>query len=144
VEGPDCGTWRTDAVRGFASFLDVHADLFPDFGDAHDGGHWDGYVRPAFPEPGGLLVWGWTDNGDTLLWDTQDDDPDRWRVVMLPRHEPAAIFFDGGVVAFLVALLRGEHPKSAYLVSTQARWTMHSDWMNHDLNITAGPAISSE
>lgn len=46
--------------------------------------------RPAIhPAPGGLLAWGTTPNGDTLLWDTSvSPDPDRWTVVIRHQDRP--------------------------------------------------------
>jgi hypothetical protein len=49
--------------------------------DARDDGDWDGRI---WPEPGGLLPWGWTEEGETLLWRT-----DTWHVV-LRRDDEAA------------------------------------------------------
>ncbi|MFE4638688.1 hypothetical protein ACFRJ1_35670 [Streptomyces sp. NPDC056773] len=46
--------------------------------------------RPAVhPAAGGLLAWGVTPDGDTLLWDTSaSPDPDRWTVVVAHQDRP--------------------------------------------------------
>lgn len=42
---------------------------------------------PLHPEPGGLLLWARTGNGDQLGWLTDPShDPDRWPVVIVYRH----------------------------------------------------------
>lgn len=34
-----------------------------------------------FPRPGGLLIWGATERGGSLFWETAGDDPDGWPIV---------------------------------------------------------------
>lgn len=58
-----------------------------------------------FPEPGGLLVWGVTDNGDEFYWLTEGA-PDDWTVVVSSRHEWWS--YDGGALSLLGGLLRRE------------------------------------
>lgn len=55
---------------------------------------------------GGLLIWGSTDDGSVLLWDTLGP-PDEWTVVVLPRDGDQFERFEGGVVDFLVEVLGG-------------------------------------
>ncbi|MCM2393351.1 SMI1/KNR4 family protein [Streptomyces albipurpureus] len=61
---------------------------------------------PYYPEPGGLLVWAGTDNGDRLCWLTEGE-PDTWTTVLWnPRgwsYEPHPM----GAVAFLYDWLSG-------------------------------------
>jgi hypothetical protein len=38
-----------------------------------------------YPQPGGLLPWAGTDDGDVLYWATKPADPDRWPVVLAYR-----------------------------------------------------------
>lgn len=45
--------------------------------DLRDDGHWDGAL---WPEPGGLLPWGFTAEGTSLFWRTEGE-PDDWTVV---------------------------------------------------------------
>lgn len=61
---------------------------------------------PLYPQPGGLLPWGITDNGDVLFWRTIGN-PDQWIIVI---HEPRGPEYEehpGGVVDFLTDLVLG-------------------------------------
>jgi hypothetical protein len=74
------------------------------YGDGFDGGP---YV--AFPEPGGLLPWGESNEGDFFCWKTGDSDPDRWPVVLGSRSF-AWYEYHGGMLEYIVGLLRGDVP----------------------------------
>ncbi|MET9628993.1 hypothetical protein ABZX92_16155 [Lentzea sp. NPDC006480] len=63
------------------------------------------FPHPLFPEPGGLLSWGCTDNADELLWLTVGE-PDEWPVVVTDRDDWYT--HDGGMLSFLGGMLRGE------------------------------------
>jgi hypothetical protein len=41
----------------------------------------DDFPRSLFPEEGGLLPWGVTDNGDILNWITSDN-PEKWSILV--------------------------------------------------------------
>jgi hypothetical protein len=77
----------------------------------------DGFraLHPLWFEPGGLLPWGGTDNGDTLYWLTRGH-PDRWTVVVGEARGP--VYEDHPLCAsdFLVEFLSGRL-KSAILES---------------------------
>jgi hypothetical protein len=47
----------------------------------------DESVPRHFPEPGGLLPFAVTDNGDYLCWTTEGE-PDNWTVVVWPARSP--------------------------------------------------------
>ncbi|ROQ68659.1 SUKH superfamily protein [Streptomyces sp. 840.1] len=62
---------------------------------------------PFYPEPGGLLPWAGTDNGDRVCWLT-DGKPDEWTVVC---WNPRGWYYDAhpvGAVEFLVGWLSGD------------------------------------
>jgi len=61
---------------------------------------------PFFPSPGGLLPLGATDNGDFLFWKVSGP-PDTWTIVVNESRAPEYEEFDGGLSAFLVAILNG-------------------------------------
>ena len=63
---------------------------------------------PIFPEPGGLVPWGTTINGDLCLWLTAFPDPDDWFVVTKSRSEEWGEF-PGSITSFLVAVLTREY-----------------------------------
>jgi hypothetical protein len=78
--------------------------------DLRDDGHWDGAL---WPEPGGLLPWGFTEEGTSLFWRT-DGEPDAWTVVTRRDDEDAgdwtATTHTGqGTVAFLARELAQTH-----------------------------------
>jgi hypothetical protein len=58
---------------------------------------------PPFPEPGGLLPLGRTDNGDELYWVT-DGDPDQWPVALLEARATLQELHRMPVAEFLAAL----------------------------------------
>jgi hypothetical protein len=58
---------------------------------------------PAFPEPGGVLPLGRTDNGDELYWVTQGQ-PDQWPVALLESRAGRQEVHPMPVTRFLAAL----------------------------------------
>ena len=57
-----------------------------------------------FPEPGGLLPFGGSDNGDTFFWQTVGE-PDKWTIVVNAARDPDYELFDCCMVDFLVGIL---------------------------------------
>jgi len=65
-------------------------------------------AHPLWPERGGLLPFGGTDNGDTLLWLTRGA-PEEWRVVVLSGDSFGEIeILDCDLTDFLAGLATGE------------------------------------
>jgi hypothetical protein len=62
---------------------------------------------PPFPQPGGVLPLGRTDNGDELYWVTAGD-PDEWSVALLESHAASQEIHPMPVTGFLAALAAGE------------------------------------
>jgi len=61
---------------------------------------------PIYPEPGGMLAWGKSDNGDVLFWLTDPtDEPDRWAIVASESRGPRWFAHPGPMSEFLVDLL---------------------------------------
>lgn len=60
-------------------------------------------IYTCFPQPGGVLPWGNTDNGDLLLWVTKGH-PDSWKVVIADGDVFSWQVFDCGFSEFLVGL----------------------------------------
>ncbi|WP_330250788.1 SMI1/KNR4 family protein [Nocardia sp. NBC_00565] len=95
---------------------------------------------PGYPAPGGLLQWGGNYNGDRLCWLTEGKDPDDWPVVVVFRHisDPSWRRFDGGMAAFLLAVVTGTFDLATTLIGDapgEARWTLARDWI-HDYGFT--------
>lgn len=61
--------------------------------------------HPLFPEPGGLLPWGITDNNDYVFWLTTGE-PDEWQVVATDTDDWWT--FPGNMQKFLVGVLKRE------------------------------------
>ncbi|MGP3975535.1 SMI1/KNR4 family protein [Streptomyces sp. 8N114] len=57
---------------------------------------------PLYPEPSGLLVWGFDNNGGALCWRTEGE-PDTWQVVRWHRRDVAFYEWDCGAVEYLTA-----------------------------------------
>ncbi|WP_309090647.1 SMI1/KNR4 family protein [Phenylobacterium sp.] len=66
----------------------------------------DPYPYGFWPDPGGLLPFGTTDNGDELFWLTEGA-PDTWRVVVWDRGMQTFETFDCGLTDFLAGLATG-------------------------------------
>lgn len=62
---------------------------------------------PPFPEPGGVLPLGRSDNGDELYWVTSGK-PDDWQVTVLASRAARQETHAMTVTAFLATLLAGE------------------------------------
>lgn len=120
--------------RGFLGFTELTTVIDPPyFGlDDVDGGYYGGISYPVFPDPGGLLEWGSSDDGDKFYWLTEDSDPNNWTIVELPRHESVIYTFDGGMVEFLLAILSKRYVNANYYVGVEPTWTLDYDWLiNH-------------
>lgn len=61
---------------------------------------------PLFPEEGGLLPWGASDNGDVLFWMTQGQ-PSEWRVVLNAGRDARCEEYVGEMTTVLAQLLSG-------------------------------------
>ncbi|MGY8641998.1 MAG: hypothetical protein ACKVJU_13005 [Verrucomicrobiales bacterium] len=57
-----------------------------------------------YPEKGGAFQFGSTDNGDPLVWETNED-PDGWTVGIIPSRRNELERFQCGFEEFLVSLL---------------------------------------
>ncbi|MHA6762958.1 SMI1/KNR4 family protein [Streptacidiphilus sp. PAMC 29251] len=134
--------WKPDAPGGFDAFTVKQIEqIRPLFVfDGADENYWGGTAYPVHPDPGGLLAWGENQEGDVFFWLTDNPDPDRWPVVMWARGPATTYRFEGGMVAFLLALFRGDLPASDWLGGPELEWTMKSDWLRRGLAVSAGPA----
>lgn len=66
--------------------------------------HSEDIPYPISPEPGGVLPWGRTDNGDVGYWRTVGP-PVQWTVVVNESRGPVWVEFSGTLVEFLLAVL---------------------------------------
>ncbi len=60
---------------------------------------------PVYPEPGGVVLWGETANGDCFYWITSDGPPDDWSVTVNEARAPNWHDHPGPMTAFLADLL---------------------------------------
>ena len=66
-----------------------------------------------WPEPGGLIAFGGTDNGDTLFWHPVGD-PNDWRVVIFNRGMLEFEPVDCSLTDFLAGLVTGDLSPQAF------------------------------
>jgi len=67
----------------------------------------DRFPLPPFPEPGGLLPLGRTDNGNDLYW-VAEGDPSGWRIALFDARGTRYELHPPTVTGFLAGLLSGE------------------------------------
>lgn len=72
------------------------------------------------PEPGGILPWATTDNGDILYWLTEGE-PDSWSILIRQSRGPNRVAYPFGVAEFLHLWLIGE-----LICPIFPRWDVHS------------------
>ncbi|QKW18532.1 hypothetical protein HUT16_05155 [Kitasatospora sp. NA04385] len=94
-------------------------------------------ATPIFPDPGGLLPWGWNSNHHQCCWRTIGPDPDKWPVTVF--FEDRLDHFDGGFADFLVTVLTGGYAAEDELLvradpavwgpeKPRPLWSPHRDW----------------
>jgi hypothetical protein len=82
-----------------------HRNLIQDEGVVEEGlADWS---FPVYPNPGFLLSWGMTANGDAFYWDTSGD-PEEWNIVVEDNGSFELFRFLGTLSDFLPRLLRDE------------------------------------
>jgi HEAT repeat protein len=69
---------------------------------------WEHIPFPIHPEPGGLVPWGDTDNGDVMFWVADPpDEPDRWSIAINEVRSPFWYTYPGPLVRFLCDWITG-------------------------------------
>lgn len=63
-------------------------------------------VLSPYPAPGGLLVWGSSNQGDTFLWSTDSTSPQQWKVTVA-THNGDWWHYTAGAVQFTADLIAG-------------------------------------
>ncbi|MFD0410347.1 SMI1/KNR4 family protein [Kitasatospora sp. NPDC127116] len=92
---------------------------------------------PVFPDPGGLLSWGWNSNHNQCCWLTTSPDPEQWPVTVF--YEDRLDHFDGGFAEFLATVLTGGYAAEDELLvradpevwgpqPARPLWSPKSDW----------------
>lgn len=66
-----------------------------------------GSPYPIYPEPGGILPWGHTENGDQLFWKTGRD-PSAWPIVVNETRSPYYHGYFCSLTLFLSKILTGD------------------------------------
>ena len=72
-------------------------------------GHPDVAPYPAYPEPGGLLSWAQSDNGDVIYWLTEGS-ADTWPIVLIESRHGMIERYDVPTTDFLAQVLDGRLP----------------------------------
>jgi hypothetical protein len=73
----------------------------------------DEYPEPAFPQPGGVLPWARSDNGDEFFWRTEGD-PNQWTVLVLKARNANQYRYALSTTDFLVQLLSNQLVPACY------------------------------
>lgn len=76
-----------------------------ELGELRDDGRSRGYV--PYPEPGGLICWGSSCDGDGFYWRTSGGSPDLWGIVVRGANDDWHEF-SGSLTAYLAGLVSGE------------------------------------
>ncbi|MDM5247652.1 MULTISPECIES: SMI1/KNR4 family protein [unclassified Lysinibacillus] len=66
----------------------------------------DDFPRNLFPEEGGLLPWGVTDNGDVLNWITSDN-PEKWSILVYEGRSGVSYEYKNSLAEFLYDVWSG-------------------------------------
>ena len=78
--------------------------------------------HPIYPEPGGVVPFGITDNGDVLFWLAEGEDPRGWPVVVNASRSSSYELHAKSMAAFIVGLVSGETTSTI----------IESDFIDHD------------
>jgi hypothetical protein len=89
------------------AFLGREAGLLEDMRGWRDKGH-RSYPYSIYPEPNGLLPWGWGRHGEQYCWITDSGGPNRWKVVSTDRAFKDWDVHSGSLCSFLVVMLAGD------------------------------------
>lgn len=102
VLSPFSTNWRRNIVERGGRWLEGQRELRDKWPEQFPVG--------LFPEPGGALPWGVTDNGDTCCWlvDVRAD-PSTWRLAIAESRGPSWHQHRGPIVEFLVDVLAGRN-----------------------------------
>ncbi len=65
------------------------------------------YTYEMYPKKGGLLPWGYTENGDELYWKTEEN-MDKWKIVVCGSGPSDALEYDMSFSEFLYKYFKGE------------------------------------
>ncbi|MGP3973187.1 SMI1/KNR4 family protein [Streptomyces sp. 8N114] len=97
------GTAQSQAGGGFV----WHAQQVNDAYRSLRGNWAEEYRLAVWPEPGGFLPFANSIDGDVLGWLTENADPDRWPLLVWPRHAKQGPPLEGSLTEVLLAWLRG-------------------------------------
>ena len=91
----------SDPHRGLPAIiseLDHYRKIQVEFGDY--------FPIKAYPEPGGLLPWATTINGDRLFWLTRGT-PDEWTIVIVESRGPMSEAWPISMSEFILSFIKG-------------------------------------
>ncbi|MEU2632791.1 SMI1/KNR4 family protein [Kitasatospora sp. NPDC007106] len=151
------GEWGVFAPKRNSRFPDVpggmagwriEADI--DLRDQVEGEEqwWDQQdPTPVFPDPGGLLPWGWNSNHNQCCWLTTGPDPEQWPVAVF--YDDRLDHFGGGFVEFLLTVLTGGYAAEAELLVradpdvwgpqlSRPLWSPGDDWEGRNWSLEWG------
>jgi hypothetical protein len=81
-----------------------------------------------YPDRGGLYPWGWIGFDYIFYWDTTDEDPDRWSIVICRPEFTGFFAFDGSMSECVTEFVLGGSrlPQFAYVHEAQPSPVIHA------------------
>jgi len=81
-----------------------------------------------------LIPWAASCSGDFLCWDTSDEDPDRWPILVYERGDSIWRRYDYGMVDFIARIMTADLPDNPLSDSSlwgrrSAIYLTHTEWM---------------
>jgi len=101
-------------------FLGYYGFRLDDMREWREGGY-GSFPYPIFPEPEGVLPWASGPRGEVICWLTEDEDPERWPVVVPDADFTQWHQFPRSACEFLVELVTGRFDTSVFGVGKGAR-----------------------
>lgn len=65
------------------------------------------FIHNVYPDKGGLLPWGYTENGDELYWKT-DESLDNWEIIIYESASPDYCCYKMSLTEFLYKIITGK------------------------------------
>jgi len=97
-----CGVIRIhNPFSGYMDWFDTILDMYRGMKDI--------FSHPLFPTSGGLLPFGYTENGGMhLMWKTSGSTPDKWTVALVNWDKLTVESLDYNMTDFLLNVARGQ------------------------------------
>jgi hypothetical protein len=99
-----------DRPRLLSDFAAAELEAMREYRDTGE----SGFPHPLFPEPGGVLPWGYLRSAGVTYWLTGPGDPDDWPVIAATEDGNYWERFDGPAGEFLARVAAGRYDASGF------------------------------